>query len=56
MQLFAPDLYRNVVLGFMLGALAVVLATSDEWDAQAASMPDSVERVTPSPEFLIGAE
>lgn len=56
MRLFAPDLYRNVLLGFTLGALAVVFTTTDEWDAQAAPMADNVERIVPSPEFLIGVE
>ena len=54
MRLFAPDLYRNLAFGFVLGAVAVGAATSDEWDAQAANPAQMSSEIEPSAEFLIG--
>ncbi|MEO9461921.1 MAG: hypothetical protein ABJ242_04215 [Marinomonas sp.] len=34
MGLFKPDLYRNFVIGFLLGALVVVANASPDWEAE----------------------
>ena len=58
MRLFAPDLSRHFVIGFVLGAALVVGANVEGWagelssPAHAATMSDLVE---PSAEFVIPA-
>ena len=56
MNLFTPDLYRQLALGFVLGTVLVAAANADtlatELDppAQAAEVPQAPQ---PAPEFLI---
>lgn len=56
MQLFAPDLYRLVGLGFIAGTLIVTAANADKWIedvAPPASAAEALEAPQPSAEFRI---
>ena len=54
MTLFTPDLYRNIAIGFVLGAALVAGANIEAWSdelappAQAAELPETPQ---PSPAF-----
>lgn len=43
MRLFAPDLYRNFGLGFVLGALLIVGTDAEDWSAAVASPARAAE-------------
>ncbi len=54
MRLFAPDLYRNFGLGFVLGALLIVGTDVEDWSNAVASPARAAEPVaagqgTPAP-------
>jgi hypothetical protein len=60
MRLFAPDLFRNFGIGFVLGAVLIVGANAESWNgavaspAQAAELRDPAQTVpAPSDEFVI---
>lgn len=36
MGLFKPDLYRNFIIGFLVGGAAVVASVGPEWQAEFA--------------------
>jgi len=54
MRMFSPDLYRSIAIGFVLGALAVGAASTDEWNVQAANPAPASQVIAPSAEFVIG--
>lgn len=56
MQLFAPDLYRLIGLGFIAGTLLVAAANADAWAdefAPPASAAEPLQAPQPTDEFLI---
>lgn len=56
MTLFAPDLYRNFGIGFIVGAAIVGTATVEQWGGRIESPARAatpLEAPAPSAEFLI---
>lgn len=37
MGLFKPDLYRNLAIGFVIGAAVIGIASAPQWDGDLAS-------------------
>jgi len=46
MGLFKPDLYRNLAIGFVVGALAVGYTAAPEWEAEFAGKAHAAEMQT----------
>lgn len=56
MTIFAPDLYRNFGIGFLVGAAIVSAATIDQWGGRIeapARAAAPLEAPAPADEFLI---
>ncbi len=59
MALFTPDLYRQLGLGFVLGAVLVGAANADAWTdafSPPAQAAQTIEAPVPDAEFLIAPE
>ncbi|TRD11272.1 hypothetical protein FGU71_05020 [Erythrobacter insulae] len=59
MSLFTPDLFRNFVVGFAVGAVIVGAATIDQWSDQIAPPAQAaapLEAPQPSDDFWSIAE
>jgi hypothetical protein len=59
MRLFAPDLFRNFAIGFVLGAVLIAGARVDQWGDQISS-PAQAAEPSPAPpasgDFVIPAQ
>jgi hypothetical protein len=60
MRLFSSDLFRNFGIGFVIGAVLIVGANAEDWNAAVASPAQAAELrspanagPTPSDEFVI---
>ena len=54
MTLFAPDLYRNVAIGFAIGTALLGVARFEEWSDEIAPPAQAAEQLAapaPSPDF-----
>jgi hypothetical protein len=59
MRLFAPDLYRNFAIGFVLGAVLIAGARVDEWGDQISSPAQAAEPSVALPasgDFLVPSD
>jgi hypothetical protein len=48
MRLFAPDLYRNFAIGFVVGGLLIAGGTFDQWGGQLESPAHAASNVQPA--------
>jgi hypothetical protein len=48
MRLFAPDLYRNFAIGFVVGGLLIAGGTIDQWGQQLESPAHAADNVQPA--------
>lgn len=48
MRLFSSDLFRNFGIGFALGAVLIVGANAEDWNASVASPAQAAELHTPA--------
>jgi hypothetical protein len=49
MRLFSSDLFRNFGIGFVLGAVVIVGANAEDWNAAVASPAQAAELRDPAP-------
>jgi hypothetical protein len=59
MRLFAPDLFRNFAIGFVLGAVLIAGTRVDQWGDQISSPAQAAEPSSALPasgDFVIPAQ